>query len=330
MSDAPAPPTASAACVANTWLVARREFRRAGPEPAVLRLDRCSSRRSRSSWPSRRCSSRSSTAARRRRSPSSSDDADAHHELDRRSSTASSTRDRPRASRRRTRSCPPAPSEDVAEAVARRRLRRRAHRDAPRRAGQIDVPVPDRRADRRRAGPADPGRHPRDRHLRLDQRQRPAAARRRSSRRPSSPPQVGAGGGGGAARRSAPASTPGRRIVGVVFVVLIFITLVIYGMWVAAGVVAEKSSRVMELLISAASPAAARHRQGASGIGLAGLVQYVAILVPALATLLLQDRIAVALLGSSSGARPVARRAHARPARRLRRVLDPRLHRCTR
>jgi len=31
-----------------------------------------------------------------------------------------------------------------------------------------------------------------------------------------------------------------RRIVGVVFVVLIFITLVIYGMWVAAGVVAEK------------------------------------------------------------------------------------------
>jgi ABC-2 type transport system permease protein len=36
------------------------------------------------------------------------------------------------------------------------------------------------------------------------------------------------------------------------------------------------------------------------GIGLAGLVQYLAILVPALATLLLQDRIAVALLGSSS------------------------------
>jgi ABC-type Na+ efflux pump permease subunit len=33
-----------------------------------------------------------------------------------------------------------------------------------------------------------------------------------------------------------------RRIVGVVFVVLIFITLVIYGMWVAAGVVAESWS----------------------------------------------------------------------------------------
>ena len=35
---------------------------------------------------------------------------------------------------------------------------------------------------------------------------------------------------------------------------LLFITIVIYGMWVATGVAAEKSSRVMELMISAASP----------------------------------------------------------------------------
>jgi ABC-2 type transport system permease protein len=87
-----------------------------------------------------------------------------------------------------------------------------------------------------------------------------------------------------------------RRIVGVVFVVLIFITLVIYGMWVAAGVVAEKSSRVMELLISAATPAELVMGK-VIGIGLAGLVQYVGILVPALVTLLLEDRIAGAVLG---------------------------------
>lgn len=110
---------------------------------------------------------------------------------------------------------------------------------------------------------------------------------------------VGAGGGTGGAPIG-PGEYAGRRIVGVVFVVLIFITLVIYGMWVAAGVVAEKSSRVMELLISAASPAELVTGK-VVGIGLAGLVQYVAILVPALATLLLQDRIAAALLGSSSG-----------------------------
>jgi ABC-2 type transport system permease protein len=110
--------------------------------------------------------------------------------------------------------------------------------------------------------------------------------------------QVGAS--GGAAAAVDPSEYAGRRIVGVVFVVLIFITLVIYGMWVAAGVVAEKTSRVMELLISAASPAELVTGK-VIGIGLAGFVQYVAILLPALATLLLQDQIAIALLGSSSG-----------------------------
>ena len=39
-----------------------------------------------------------------------------------------------------------------------------------------------------------------------------------------------------------------------VFVILMFITILIYGMWVATGVATEKSSRVMELMISAASP----------------------------------------------------------------------------
>ena len=107
-------------------------------------------------------------------------------------------------------------------------------------------------------------------------------------------------GGGASAEPIGASEYAGRRIVGVVFVVLIFITLVIYGMWVAAGVVAEKSSRVMELLISAASPTQLVTGK-VLGIGLAGGVQYVAILVPALATLLLQDRIATALLGSSSG-----------------------------
>jgi ABC-2 type transport system permease protein len=94
-----------------------------------------------------------------------------------------------------------------------------------------------------------------------------------------------------------------RRIVGVVFVFLIFITLVIYGMWVAAGVVAEKASRVMELMISAASA-----RQlvvgKVAGIGLAGLTQAVAVLVPALVALLAQDPLADAVLGPGPSAGP--------------------------
>jgi ABC-2 type transport system permease protein len=86
-----------------------------------------------------------------------------------------------------------------------------------------------------------------------------------------------------------------RSFLGIVFVVLLFITVVIYGMWVATGVAAEKSSRVMELMISAASP-----RQLLTGkvvgIGLAGLTQYVAIAIPALLVLAFQDRIAAAIL----------------------------------
>lgn len=90
--------------------------------------------------------------------------------------------------------------------------------------------------------------------------------------------------------------TASRAFLGVVFVVLLFMTVVIYGMWVATGVAAEKSSRVMELMISAASP-----RQMLTGkvvgIGAAGLTQYAAIALPALGVLLFQDWIAAAILG---------------------------------
>jgi ABC-2 type transport system permease protein len=112
----------------------------------------------------------------------------------------------------------------------------------------------------------------------------------------------GAAAGPGAAPYD-PTAYASRLIVGAVFGVLIFITIVIYGMWVAAGVVAEKSSRVMELLVSAASP-----RQlvigKALGIGLAGATQYVMVLVPAILTLLLENQIATAVLGPDAGIAP--------------------------
>ena len=111
---------------------------------------------------------------------------------------------------------------------------------------------------------------------------------------------TGAGEGG---QPIAGAEYASRRIVGIVFVVLSFITLVIYGMWVAAGVVAEKASRVMELMISAASA-----RQlvigKVIGIGAAGLTQAVCILVPAVGALAVEDRIAVALLGPGPSVAP--------------------------
>jgi ABC-2 type transport system permease protein len=94
-----------------------------------------------------------------------------------------------------------------------------------------------------------------------------------------------------------------RGFLGTVFIILMFITILIYGMWVATGVAAEKSSRVMELMISAASP-----RQllvgKVIGIGGAGLTQYLAIALPVVLVLAFQDQIARAILGAGGAGLP--------------------------
>lgn len=99
-------------------------------------------------------------------------------------------------------------------------------------------------------------------------------------------------------QRLDPQQTASRGILGSVFVVLLFLSVLIYGMWVAAGVASEKSSRVMELMISAAST-----RQMLAGkvvgIGLAGLTQYLAIVLPALLVVAFQEPIARSILGPS-------------------------------
>jgi ABC-2 type transport system permease protein len=95
-----------------------------------------------------------------------------------------------------------------------------------------------------------------------------------------------------------------RSFLGTVFIILMFITILIYGMWVATGVATEKSSRVMELMISAASP-----RQlvlgKVVGIGGAGLTQYTAIAIPAVLVLAFQHQIALAVLGESGAGLPI-------------------------
>ena len=87
-----------------------------------------------------------------------------------------------------------------------------------------------------------------------------------------------------------------RSILATVLIVLIFVTLTVYGMWVATSVAAEKSTRVMELLISAATPRELLVGK-VLGVGGAGLTQYAGILIPAGLVVLFQDRIAGVLLG---------------------------------
>ncbi len=90
-----------------------------------------------------------------------------------------------------------------------------------------------------------------------------------------------------------------RVLLATLFIVLIFITMIIYGMWVASSVAAEKGSRVMELLVSAATPSQLLLGK-VVGVGAAGLLQYVAILVPALAVTAVQGRIAGFVLGADA------------------------------
>lgn len=84
-------------------------------------------------------------------------------------------------------------------------------------------------------------------------------------------------------------------------VILTFMAIVTYGAWVATSVAEEKSSRVMELLITAASP-----RQLLAGKvlgnGAAGLTQYVVVIGAVLAGVLLQSVIAERLFGEGGGA----------------------------
>lgn len=112
--------------------------------------------------------------------------------------------------------------------------------------------------------------------------------------------EAGAAGSEGGATTIDTAEYASRRIVGIVFVVLSFLTLVFYGLWVASGVVAEKANRVMELLISAAT-APQLVTGKITGIGLAGLTQVGLVLAPALLTLLAAGEIANAVLGPGAG-----------------------------
>ena len=83
--------------------------------------------------------------------------------------------------------------------------------------------------------------------------------------------------------------------------ILLYTTIIVYGMWIAGGVVEEKSNRVMEIMINAATPTQLMAGK-ILGIGAAALTQYLCITIPGAIALASQGRIAQALLGTRSGA----------------------------
>ena len=82
--------------------------------------------------------------------------------------------------------------------------------------------------------------------------------------------------------------------------ILIFLMIVMYGTWVATSVVEEKSSRVMEVILNAATPFQLLAGK-VLGVGAIALTQYVALLAAGAAALVAQGPVATAILGETGG-----------------------------
>jgi ABC-2 type transport system permease protein len=81
--------------------------------------------------------------------------------------------------------------------------------------------------------------------------------------------------------------------------ILIFMMVIMYGNWVAMSVVEEKSSRVMEVILNAATPFQLLSGK-VLGVGAVALAQYAAIIVAGGVALVAQGPVASFVLGTGS------------------------------
>ncbi|HYK96436.1 MAG TPA: ABC transporter permease [Candidatus Dormibacteraeota bacterium] len=88
---------------------------------------------------------------------------------------------------------------------------------------------------------------------------------------------------------------------GFVLAIILFMAIVLYGQWIAYSVAEEKSSRVMEVILGAATPFELLGGK-VVGVGALAITQYVIVFVPALLALVFQSQIAALVLGGSASA----------------------------
>ncbi len=102
--------------------------------------------------------------------------------------------------------------------------------------------------------------------------------------------------------RAGPAPVEGQTgtdyLLGFGLSILIFMLIVLYGNWIAMSVVEEKSSRVMEVILNAATPFQLLTGK-VLGVGAVALTQYAAILATGVAALLAQGSVASVVLGEA-------------------------------
>jgi ABC-2 type transport system permease protein len=109
----------------------------------------------------------------------------------------------------------------------------------------------------------------------------------------------------GDAPRGTELDAASRQVLATILVILLFVTSVTYGMWVATSVVEEKSSRVMEVMLNAATPGEMLAGK-VVGVGGAGLTQLAAIVLPAALVVAVQEPLVRLVLGDDGAAAPLA------------------------
>ena len=93
----------------------------------------------------------------------------------------------------------------------------------------------------------------------------------------------------------------GQDMLGFGMTILIFMMIILYGTWIAQSVVDEKASRVMEVILNAATPFQLLTGK-VLGVGAVALTQYTALLLTGALALLIQGQVATAVLGASGAA----------------------------
>jgi ABC-2 type transport system permease protein len=89
--------------------------------------------------------------------------------------------------------------------------------------------------------------------------------------------------------------------VGFVLAIVLFLAIIIYGQWIAYSVAEEKTSRVMEVILGAATPF---ELLGGKIIGVGGLAltQYAIVFLPTVVAVIFQSQIAALVLGGTASA----------------------------
>jgi ABC-2 type transport system permease protein len=97
-----------------------------------------------------------------------------------------------------------------------------------------------------------------------------------------------------------PNDDPTGFLVGFGLSIAIFMAIILYGQWIAYSVAEEKNSRVMEVVLAAATPFQLLAGK-VIGVGALAILQYVIVSIPMVLAILFQSQVAALLLGGTAG-----------------------------